>query len=161
MLSVTRSITIFSVSVVLLLTAVNSAVSQGGGKLEDAPASTGPYTPERGSPERKAILDVLRVPVAKQLKQPIIFRIDHLKVQKGFAFVRAYPQKPDGSAIDYTGTVYQEAIDAGAFDEGVIALLKNANGKWRVMQYVLGATDVPWVDWDKKYKAPKAIFQME
>jgi hypothetical protein len=24
---------------------------------------------------------------------------------------------------------------------------------------VIGATDVPYVDWDKKYHAPKAIFE--
>ncbi len=161
MFSTLRLITIFSVSIVLLLSATNSAVGQGGGKLEDTSVATGPYTPERNSPERKAILDALRVPVEKQLKQPVIFKVDQLSVQKGFAFVRAYPQKPDGSALDYSGTVYQEAIDAGAFDEGVIGLLKTVNGKWRVLQYVLGATDVPWVDWDKKYKAPKGIFKID
>lgn len=161
MFSAVRTITIFSVFLLTMGLAAVSTAGQSGGKLEDDPPSTGPYTPERNSPERKAIVDALRVPVQKQLKQPVIFRIDQMTVQKGFAFVRAYPQKPDGSAIDYTGTVYQDAIDAGAFDEGVIGLLKNVSGRWRVIQYVLGATDVPWVDWDKKYKAPKGIFRID
>ncbi len=31
------------------------------------------YTPEKGSAERKAILDALRAPVEKELKQKIVF----------------------------------------------------------------------------------------
>ena len=140
--------------VVLTLTLViTSAFAQLGG------AAT--YTPEKGSPERKAIVDALRVPVEKKLKQPVIFKIDHLKVQGGWAFLLGAPQKPDGSAIDYRGTIYQDAVDAGAFDNGIVALLHNVNGKWKVTQYVLGATDVPYVDWDKTYKAPRAIFPLD
>ena len=135
--------------------------AQSGGLIQGGTARTGPYTPDRGSPERKAILDALRVPIEKQLKQSVIFKIDHLKVQSDWAFVLGQPQQPDGSRVDYSGTVYQEAVDAGAFDDGVIGLLRNTNGKWRVVQYVIGATDVPYVDWDKKYRAPRAIFKLE
>jgi hypothetical protein len=38
--------------------------------------------------------------------------------------------------------------------------LRNVKGKWKVVQYVIGATDVPYVDWDKEYGAPRAIFNM-
>jgi hypothetical protein len=135
--------------------------AQGGGSTRGvAPADTGrPYTPEKGSPERKAIVDALRTPVEKKLKQPVIFKIDHLKVQNGWAFLLGVPQRPDGSGIDYQNTIYQEAVRAGAFDNGIVALMHNVNGKWRVTEYVIGATDVPYVDWDKKYRAPKAIFE--
>jgi hypothetical protein len=140
---------------------VVSVNAQGGGTLKSGSGPNDVRTPERGSPERKAIMDALRVPTEKQLKQPVIFKIEHLKVQSGWAFVRAYPQRPDGGAIDYTKTEYQEAIEAGAFDEGVIGLLRDTGGKWKVIQFVIGATDVPWVDWDTKYKAPKDIFKMD
>ena len=152
--------TIFLVLLYSSLSVV-SVSAQSGGALKTGGGPDDVRTPERGSPERKAIMDALRVPTEKQLKQPVIFKIDHLKVQRGWAFVRAYPQRPDGGAIDYTKTEYQEAIDAGVFDEGVIGLLRNANGKWKVVQFVIGATDVPWVDWDTKYKAPKGIFKIE
>jgi hypothetical protein len=147
-----------AIALVLFCSAIVAA--QSGGKLSGAPASTKPYTPARGSAERKAIIDALRIPVEKQLKQPVIFRIDQLRVQKGWAFLQGMPQTPDGGEIDYTGTVYQEAIEEGAFDGGVFALLRNEKGKWRVVQYVIGATDVPYVDWDKEYGAPRAIFNM-
>jgi len=133
---------------------------QGGGSIRGGAteADIGPYTPDKGSAERKAIVDALRSPVEKKLKQPVIFKIDHLKVQKGWAFLLGVPQQPGGSAINYQGTAYQTAIDAGAFDDSVVALLHNVNGKWRVIQYVIGATDVPYLDWDKEYRAPKSIF---
>lgn len=138
-----------------------SVSAQSGGIIQGGTAKTGAYTPDRGSPERKAILDALRVPIEKELKQSVIFKIDHFKVQSDWAFVLGQPQQPDGSRLDYSGTVYQKAVDAGAFDDGVIGLLRNTNGKWRVVQYVIGATDVPYVDWDKKYRAPRAIFKLE
>lgn len=140
-----------------LMLCASSAVGQGGGSLKTGNAAA-PHVPEKGSIERKAIVDALRVPVAKQLKQPVIFKIDHLKVQDNWAFLNGKPQTPDGSAIDYTNTVYQDALDAGAFDDGIVALLRKVNGKWTVVQYVIGATDVPYVDWDKEYRAPKRIF---
>ncbi len=117
------------------------------------------YTPERGTPERQAITDALRLPVQKQLKTKIIFKIDHLKVQNGWAFLRGIPQQADGSAVDYRGTPYQTAIGAGAFDDGIVALLRKRGGKWQVVKYVIGATDVPYVDWDRRYHAPSAIFK--
>jgi hypothetical protein len=136
-----------------------SALGQSGGSTKGLRGEV--YTPEKGSAERKAIMDALRLPVEKKLNQPVIFKIDHLKVQNGWAFLTATPQKPDGSNPDYRGTAYQEAIEAGAFDNGVVALLHNVNGKWKVINYVIGATDVPYVDWDKTYHAPRAIFPFD
>ena len=118
----------------------------------------GPHTPEKGSAERKAILDALRVPVEKKLKQPVIFNVDHFQVMDGWAFLLGAPRRPDGGKVDYSGTPYRQAVDAGAFDDGIIALLHQVGGNWRVVQYVIGATDVPYLDWDRKYRAPRAIF---
>ena len=140
---------LFMIGVFVCLAAATASAQLGGSTV---------YTPEKGSPERKAILDALRVPVEKKLKQPVIFKIDHFKVQNGWAFLLAAPQRADGGQIDYKGTVYQDAVDAGAFDNGLVALLHNVNGKWKLVQYVIGATDVPYVDWDKTYHAPRGIF---
>ena len=140
-----------------LMLCVSFVATQSGGSLKTGTAAV-PHVPEKGSVERKAIVDALRAPIEKTLKQPVIFKIDHLKAQNGWAFLTGRPQSPDGSAIDYTGTVYQDAVDSGAFDDGIVALLRKVKGKWTVVQYVIGATDVPYVDWDKKYRAPKGVF---
>jgi len=146
-------------SVLVLIFAVLTVLAQSGGSTKGLNGEL--YTPEKGSPERKAILDSLRTPVEKKLKQPVIFKIDHFKVQNGWAFILATPQKPDGGLPDYRGTVYQAAVEAGAFDNGVVALLHNVNGKWKLVNYVIGATDVPYVDWDKTYRAPRTIFPFD
>jgi hypothetical protein len=123
-----------------------------------ASAQSRPYTRDKGSAERKAITDALRVPVGKRLKQEVIFKIDHLKVQSGWAFLLGTPRRPDGGQVDYRNTPYAEAQKAGAFDDGVMALLHKVGGQWRVVQYVIGATDVAYFGWDRKFHAPSAIF---
>jgi hypothetical protein len=118
-----------------------------------------PQTPEPDSPERKAIMNTLRVPVEKELKQNVVFRILHLKVQNGWAFLRGVPQQPGGKPVNYRNTRYQAAIEAEAFDDGILALLRKEKGGWRVVVYDIGSTDYPASDWQQKYKAPPGIFR--
>lgn len=116
------------------------------------------HTPEKGSAERKAITDALRVPVEKKLKQSVVFNIDHLKVQDGWAFMLGEPRKPGGGRLDYSKTSYAEAERLGMFDDNISALLHKVRGRWTVVKYVIGATDVPYIGWDEQYRAPSGIF---
>lgn len=116
--------------------------------------------PGPGDPERKAILDALRVPVEKRLKRKVVFKVDALKVLDGWAFVRGVPQQPGGRPMDYGGTPYQQQVRDGAFDDGFSALLRARAGKWAVVTYNIGATDVVWADWAEKHKAPTEIFNL-
>ena len=54
------------------------------------------YTPKVGTPERKEINDTLRGVVEKELKKPVIFRIDVLNVRNGWAFLRGIPLEQSG-----------------------------------------------------------------
>ncbi len=114
--------------------------------------------PQKGSAERKAILDALRVPVEHDLKQKIVFTADHLKVTGTWAFISGSPQTPAGTRPNYTNTKYKDAVDSGAFDNNVFALLKRSGRKWRVVKYALGCTDVCFLDWPTIHRAPKSIF---
>ena len=116
------------------------------------------YTPEKGSAERKAILDVLRVPVERELKQKIVFATDNFKVQGTWAFVSGTPQGANGGEPNYRGTPYWQAKQDGIFDNNFFGLLRKTNGKWRVVKYLIGCTDVCYADWWSRYKAPKAVF---
>ena len=127
--------------------------------LSDAAAQGEVSTPRSGDRERRAILDALRVPVEKELGPKLVFKVDHLKVQGGWAFLRGVPQRPGGRAVDYKGTVYAQAREDGVFDDWVCALLRKRGGKWQVVKYVIGATDVPYVGWDEEFGAPAAIFK--
>jgi hypothetical protein len=116
------------------------------------------YTPEKGSAERTAILNALRVPVEKELRQKTQFAAETFNVQGNWAFLSGEPQNLNGGRPNYKGTPYQAAVDAGAFDNNFFALLKKTGGKWKVVTYAIGCTDVCYAGWWKRYKAPKAIF---
>jgi len=116
------------------------------------------YTPEKGSPERTAILNALRVPVEKELKQKISFNIDNFRVQGAWAFLSGTPQSANGGQPNYRNTPYAGAVESGAFDNNFFALLKKTGGKWKVVAFSIGCTDVCYATWWKDYKAPKAIF---
>jgi hypothetical protein len=123
-----------------------------------ARAQDAPQTPKPNSSERKAIIDSLRVPVEKQLKQKVVFRIRHLRVQNGWAFLEAVPQQPDGKPVDYTITPHRTAFEAGAFEDAILGLLRKEKGEWRVVVYDIGSTDYPVPQWQQTYKAPQGIF---
>lgn len=117
------------------------------------------YTPEKGSAERAAILNALRVPVEKELKQKITFNVETFNVQGNWAFLSGEPLNADGNGRpNYKNTPYAEAVEAGAFDNNYFALLKKTGGKWKVVSYAIGCTDVCYAGWWKDYKAPKAVF---
>ena len=116
------------------------------------------HTPVAGSPERNAILDALRIPVERDLKQKVTFVVDNFKVQGSWAFVSGTPKGNGGKDPDYSKTKYADAVDSGAFDNNFFALLKKTAGKWKVTTYAIGCTDVCYVDWWRRYRAPKAIF---
>jgi hypothetical protein len=118
----------------------------------------GATTPAKGSSERTAILNALRVPVEKELKQKVQFAVNDFKVSGNWAFISGEPQNMNGGRPNYKGTQYQSAINSDAFDNNFFALLKKTSGKWKVITYAIGCTDVCYATWWKDYKAPKAVF---
>lgn len=124
-----------------------------------ARSKTETFTPEKDSPERTAIMDALRVPVGKELKQEVIFTVDKLKVQGDWAFFSGEPKAKGGGEPNWKITKYQEFIDSGDFEKGLHALLKNTNGKWELVTHMMNCHDVCYLGWDTEYKAPKAIFE--
>ena len=117
------------------------------------------YTPAKNSPERAAILDALRIPVSKELKQPVSFLATNFKVQGNWAFVGGRARNAKGGEPNWKITEYQQRIDADSFEDNLFALLKKTGGKWRVVTYMIGCNDVCYLEWDKEYKAPGAIFK--
>ena len=136
-------------SIIILSVILISAFAAFGQKV---------YTPEKGSAERKAILDALRVPVEKELKQKVQFAINDFNVSGTWAFVSGEPQDASGNRPNYEGTQYREQVEADMFDNNFFALLRKTGGKWRVVTHAIGCTDVCYATWWKDHKAPKAVF---
>lgn len=105
-----------------------------------------PYTPKPGSPERKAILNALRVPVEREARQKVVFHGVSIKVEKGWAFVHAISMDKAGKKA-----VLGDLDTAG--------LLRKQNGRWKVLHWGVAGDISVVCEAAKKYpQAPKAIF---
>ena len=113
---------------------------------------------ERSLPERREILDVLRPLVEKHVHQSVVFDVYTIRSTPQFAGVVARAVRPNGDRVDYSDTEYQQMIDQGAFDEHLIALFKRVDGRWRVLEFELGATDYVGGAWLYKYRVPADVF---
>ena len=79
---------------------------------------TGTYTPVKGSEDRKAILDALRVVSRKMSGLEVIFVVRHLKVNNGWAWIETEPESADGK--DHY--------------ESMVGLLHKKNGRWAYVE---------------------------
>lgn len=106
--------------ITLLSALVLLSAPAGGARVERPPAvqADSAYTPARGSAERKAIMDAMRAHRRRFDPQPVIFVVSHLRVQRGWAWLAAEPQSPDGRS----------------HYEGEEALLRRRNGRWAVVE---------------------------
>ena len=114
-------------------------------------------TPAPGTPERRLLMDALRLRMQRELNRPMIFEVRQLRVLGDWAFAEVVPRKPDGSPFDYRGTSMEEAQREGAMDDASVALLRRTAGAWRVVRLVIGPTDVAWWGWEKETGAPRAV----
>lgn len=133
-------------------------IANGPASAADPEKETVPETPKIGTAERKGIMDALRVPVMRELKQRVVFKPSHLKLAGGWAFIVARPLQPNGRKVDYSRGIHAEAAKSGALEDQVVGLLKRGKGGWTVVAHTVGATDVPYVDWPQRFGAPKSIF---
>lgn len=123
------------------------------------PAKAGSYhTPKPGSAERKAIMEALRAPVKQDLGMHVVFVVQSLRVQDGWAFLFGTPRLPGLKPVDYRKTRYREAVEDGIFDDNISALLRREGGSWKVVKFVIGATDAVWTPWPEDFNTPRAIY---
>ena len=94
--------------------------------------------------ERKAVLDALRPKVEARLGPNVEFAVAHLRIEDGWAFVIADPQRKGGKPID-GWAIFGEHFDNmdGLRTE---AVLRRTKGRWRVVDWGIGATDVWYCD---------------
>ncbi len=142
---------IFAVSCFAILCAMATVLAN---YTAQAQTSAAVYTPQRGNPERKAILDAVRPIAERDLGVPVEFVVTEFNVSEDWAFVALNSQRPGGRPIDPNSTPFlqregQEAIEM--FDCcHVEAILRRSQGSWQVIQAGVGATDLWFMDWCQK-----------
>jgi hypothetical protein len=114
--------------------------------------------PDKGSAGRTALLETLRAPVERELKQKIVFVVHTINVAGSWAFVDARLRTTAGTTPNWKNTPYAKDAKYGIQSDGVSALYRRSGKSWRIATYAIGCTDVCYADWWKRYKAPKAIF---
>ena len=94
--------------------------------------------------DRKAVLDALRPRVEAKLGPNVEFVVAHLRIEDGWAFVIVDPQRKGGKPID-GWAIFGEHFDNmdGLRTE---AVLRRTKGRWRVVDWGIGATDVWYCD---------------
>ncbi len=86
-----------------------------------------PYTPQKGTAERTAIMDALRAEVKKYHNIDVLFVVRTLKLKDGWAWTITAPTSKDG-ANHY---------------EDIVALLHEENGTWSVAELVCMEVETP------------------
>ena len=122
-------------------------------------------TPGTGSALRKQLLDTIRVPTEEHLGQSVVFKVNTLRATAIWAFFVGEAIQPNGKPIDYRKSkefkedrkATQIGLDAGVLYGGVDALLKKEGTKWKVIAVTFDATDVHWLDYDKRFGVPQTL----
>ena len=122
------------------------------------PLSAQYYEPERGTDERKAMLDALRVHAEEQLGAPVEFLVYDLRVSGSMGFAAIGAQRPGGGAIDLMKTpgFEQGTIDPEFMDgTNMQALLRLSGKTWVAVHWAIGATDVwfAYAPFCRRYRA--------
>jgi tetratricopeptide (TPR) repeat protein len=124
-----------------------------------APAPAAGWEPQRGSPERTAIMESLRPLVERDLGQKLLFRVVALNVEGPWAYVSVRPLNAAGQPLDWSGTRFAGPIASGSMSDSILALLKGAGQNWSVVEYALGPTDVAWEEWIDRHKLSRRLFE--
>ena len=114
---ITRKFTFLLAMAFALTIAISTSTYASEVKIQSA-TKTGTYTPAKGSEDRKAIMDALRVVIRKMSGLEVIFVVRHLKINEGWAWVETDPKSADGKN----------------HYEPMVGLLHKKNGRWTYIE---------------------------
>lgn len=113
---------------------------------------------ERGSLERKAILDVVRASVERRLGIKVVFVVERLATFGDWAYAGLHPRTETGARIDYRRTRYAKSYIPDQDSDFVDALLRRDGGSWSIVEETFLPTDVAWEEWQRNYNLPRRLF---
>lgn len=127
-----------------------------------APAHAQPVVQTgRVSPERKAILDVARVPVERRLGIKVVFVVERMALFSDWAYAALHPRDAAGNRIDYRRMLFAKDVDPEQDSDFVGVLLRRNGASWSLVEEAFLQTDVFWEEWETKHKLPRALFLTE
>lgn len=144
-----------SVRAILFTLAIGLAACTQAPTVPEAPAAS-------AEDQTAALVEALTPTVSELIGQPISLETHRISVMGDWAWLVATPRQPDGAPLDWAATSFASAHENGVLgsDGATYALFKREGETWRVVDYVVGPTDVAWVDWPARHGAPEALFEM-
>jgi len=121
-------------------------------------ATTVAAGPVTDTATRAAILDAARAPVTEALRKPVKFKVSHLKRSGAWAFLMAEMVEQSGAPLDYSTTPMAAPAAQGYMSRNYMALLRQQDGRWTIVDKAIGPSDVPWRPWARRHGAPPDIF---
>ena len=108
----------------------------------------GMFEPGRDTDLRAGILRALRPRVEVSFGAPVEFMVDEMRVADDRAYVRAFAQRPGGSAIEIESTPhYRENGPSFSEDYRVVsAILRYVEGRWVGEPVIFGASEAYWLE---------------
>lgn len=115
-------------------------------------------TPARNTRLRKDLLNVAREPVEADLGRDIVFVVSVLRTDGHWAYLQGVPHNPDGSRINWATTRFAREMQQGVMSDVAMVLMRKLDGRWGVLDYIFGPTDVYWLNWANAYELDEALF---
>src|ERR1700757_3337846 len=75
------------------------ATDQSKAAANDTEIKDDLHTPAKGTPEREAIMEILRAEVKKETGEDVVFVVNLLNVHNGWAWVDVTPNRKNGTAL--------------------------------------------------------------
>lgn len=116
-------------------------------------------TPPPGSDLRRTLMDTIRPQFEDALGAPVEFFVRRLAVMGDWAYASVRPQRPGGRPINWNQSKFAQEVRAGAFDTDASgALMRLRNGRWTLVDHVIGPTEAYWIYWQEKFNLPEHFF---
>ncbi len=122
------------------------------------PASAAIFTPARNTALRAGLMDAARVPIQVEIGRKVIFVVSVLNSDGKWAYLQAEPRNLDGSKINWSTTPFAREMRIGVMSDVAMVLMQNTGSGWRVVDHVMGPTDVYWYGWLDRYGLSEKLF---
>lgn len=141
----------------IVVLALLAACSPPGQQTSDPPA--GHVTPSDAQTD--ALAAALTPALSEAIGRPVSLEVQTSTMDGSWGWIVAQPWTPEGAQIDWLQTRYAERAQEGLLDGNGLtyALLQHRNGEWRVVEFAVGPTDAPWLDWAQRHGAPSSLMR--
>ena len=128
----------------------------------------GPAAPELNNevsasdPIRLATIGPANRTLSEQVGQSVVINPEIFRSEGDWVFIYGPVRNIDGTEIDWSTTHLGQAAADGMMDGNLgIVLLNWHDGDWRVVEAVIGPTDVPQGGWPAEHHVSPALVGME